>query len=94
MGSRAGLESSKILALGDYASSAHYDERERAALVYADAITTAGSVEDEVFERVRQHFSGDALVELTTLIAWENASSRFNRALRLPAQGLWKGGQG
>jgi alkylhydroperoxidase family enzyme len=94
VGSRAGLESSKILALGDYASNADYDERERAALAYADAITTAGAVEDELFERVRRHFSSDALVELTALVAWENASSRFNRALRIPAQGLWKGGQG
>jgi hypothetical protein len=22
-------------------------------------------------------------------IAWENSSSKFNRALRVPAQGLW-----
>lgn len=31
-----------------------------------------------------------ALVELTTAIAWENSSSKFNRALRVPSQGLWK----
>jgi hypothetical protein len=24
------------------------------------------------------------------VIAWENASSTFNRALRIPSQGLWK----
>jgi hypothetical protein len=24
------------------------------------------------------------------IIAWENASSRFNRAFRIPSQGLWK----
>jgi hypothetical protein len=28
-------------------------------------------------------------VELTTVVAWENASARFNRALRVEAQGLW-----
>jgi len=32
-------------------------------------------------------------VELTALIAWENASSRFNRALRIPSQGLWRQGR-
>ena len=32
----------------------------------------------------------DALVELTAIIAWENASSKFNRALRIPSQELWK----
>jgi hypothetical protein len=29
-------------------------------------------------------------VELTAVIAWENASSKFNRALRIGSQGLWK----
>jgi len=29
-------------------------------------------------------------IELTEIIAWENASSKFNRALRIPSQGLWK----
>jgi hypothetical protein len=29
-------------------------------------------------------------VELTATIAWENASSKYNRALRIPSQGLWK----
>jgi hypothetical protein len=33
-------------------------------------------------------------VELTAAIAWENASSRFNRALRVPSQQLWRGLRG
>ena len=49
-------------------------------------------VSDELFARVRRHFDEDAIVELTAVIAWENASSKFNRALRIPAQGLWKDG--
>ena len=28
--------------------------------------------------------------ELTMIIAWENASSRFNLAFRIPSQGFWK----
>jgi len=39
---------------------------------------------------VREHFDDDAIVELTEVIAWENASSKFNRALRVPSNGLWK----
>jgi hypothetical protein len=27
---------------------------------------------------------------LTATIAWENASSKFNHALRVESQGLWK----
>ena len=94
MGSGLGLSPEKILALGDYATSPRYDERERAALEYADAMsTTGGDVDDHLFGRLKRHFSDDALVELTTLIAWENASSRFNRALRIPSQGLWRQGR-
>jgi len=28
-------------------------------------------------------------VELTAVIAWENASSKFNHALGVPSQHLW-----
>ena len=32
----------------------------------------------------------EQVAELTMIIAWENASSRFNRAFRIPSQGFWK----
>ncbi len=51
---------------------------------------TGREVSDELFDRLRAEFGDDALVELTEVIAWENASSKFNRALRIPSQGLWK----
>ena len=85
------MSDGKILALPDYATSPLYSDRERAALEYADAITATGrDVPDALFERLRRHFDDDALVELTAVIAWENASSKFNRALRVPSQDLWK----
>lgn len=81
----------KILALDEYATSSHYDEKERVALEYADAITLSDrDVSDELFSRVRRFFDDDALVELTAVIAWENSSSKFNQALRVPSQGLWR----
>ncbi|HEY0547929.1 MAG TPA: hypothetical protein VGC91_21295 [Pyrinomonadaceae bacterium] len=91
MGSELGLSEEKILALHDYTTSPLYDETERVALEYADAMTITGrEVSDELFSRLRLNFDDDALVELTEIIAWENASSKFNRALRIPSQGLWK----
>jgi alkylhydroperoxidase family enzyme len=78
--------------LPDYATSQLYDEVERVALAYADAMTITGrEVDDDLFARLRQHFDDDAIVELTAIIAWENSSSKFNRALRVPSQGLWRG---
>lgn len=47
-------------------------------------------VDDALFARLREVYDDDALIELTALIAWENASSRFNRALRVPSQHLWR----
>jgi alkylhydroperoxidase family enzyme len=67
-----------------------YDEREQVALDYADAITLSDrDVDDALFARVQRLFPDDAIVELTELIAWENASSKFNRALRIGSQHLW-----
>lgn len=81
----------KILALDEYADSLLYNAKEKAALEYADAITLSDrDVDDELFAQVRTFFDDDALVELTAAIAWENSSSKFNRALRVPSQGLWE----
>jgi alkylhydroperoxidase family enzyme len=91
VGSDLGVSDEKILALDDYATSPLYSESERVALAYADAMTLSGrDVDDELFVRLREHFDDDAVIELTATIAWENASSKFNRAFRVPSQGLWR----
>ncbi len=51
---------------------------------------TGRDVSDELFARLRAHYNDDEIVELTALIAWENSSSKFNRALRVASQGLWR----
>lgn len=91
MSSRLGVSEDKIEALADYANSDLFSEAERTALEFADVMTITGrDVSDELFARLRGFFDEDALVELTATIAWENASSKFNRALRVPSQHLWK----
>ena len=85
------MSNEKILALADYATSPLYSEAERIALEYADSMTITGrEVSDEFFSRLREFYDDDQIVELTAIIAWENASSKFNRALRVPSQKLWK----
>jgi alkylhydroperoxidase family enzyme len=91
VGSELGLSDEKIEALAAYATSPLYSEEERAALEYADCMTITGrEVSDELFDRLRRIYADDAMVELTAIIAWENSSSKFNRALRVPSQQLWK----
>ena len=90
MGSDLGVATEKIDALPEYASSPYYDEAEQIALEYADAITRSDQdVSDDLFAKLQKFYSEDAIVELTAVIAWENASSKFNRALRVPSQRLW-----
>ncbi|HYW26006.1 MAG TPA: hypothetical protein VE953_17670 [Terriglobales bacterium] len=91
MSSRHGTSTEKIEALEEYAQSAFYSDAERVALEYADAMTdTNCDVDDDLFARLREHYDDDTIAELTMIIAWENASSRFNRAFRIPSQGFWK----
>ena len=91
MGSGLGVSDEKLLTLAEAESSPLFDEPERAALAYAEAMTvTDRDVDDTIFARLQDSFTDDEIVELTAVIAWENASSKFNRALRVPSQGLWK----
>ena len=60
-----------------------------AALAYAEAVTyTDRQPEPGHFERLRPHFDGEAIVELTALIAFQNLSSKFNTALGVAPQGF------
>ena len=91
MGSELGVPDEKLRAVLSWEDSPLFDDDERLALEYADAITyTDRDVSDALFSRLRARWDDDTLVELTEIIAWENASSKFNRALRLPSQGLWR----
>jgi alkylhydroperoxidase family enzyme len=93
VGSELGISVEKIDALAEYATSPLYTEPERVALEFADSMTITGrEVSDELFTKLRGLYDDDAIVELTATIAWENASSKFNRALRVPSQQLWKKG--
>jgi AhpD family alkylhydroperoxidase len=79
----------KVEALGNWRESDLYDEQERVALEYAEAMTDSRlRVTDELFGRLRSTFGEDAIVELTALIAFQNLSSKFNSALDVPAQGF------
>ena len=94
MGSELGISEAKILDLPNYASSSLYSEFEKVALEYADRITnTQLEVSDAFFARLESFFESDEIVELTATIAWENCSSKFNRALRVGSQELWQRGR-
>ena len=91
MGSALSVPDEKLLALPDWETSPLFDATEKLALEYADRLTiTERDVDDAFFARLLAAFGEEAVLELTAAIAWENWSSKFNRALRVESQGLWK----
>jgi hypothetical protein len=66
-----------------------FSEAERVALEYAERIThTDQQVDDELFARLKRHYSEAQIVELTAAVALENFRSKFNPSLGIAAQGF------
>jgi len=88
-GMHNGASEDKIRAITEAATSPLFDELERTALAYAEAMTITGQrVSDDLFARIRKHFTEPQIVELTAAVAVENFRSKFNVALGIEAQGF------
>jgi len=86
---KRGISEEKVGALPGWRASGLFNDRERAALDYAEAMTLPEpGVDDAQVTALREHFDDDAIVELTGLIAFQNLSSKFNSALGVPPQGF------
>jgi AhpD family alkylhydroperoxidase len=86
---KRGARPEKVEALENWRTSQLFDEQERAALDYAEAVTSSDKqIEENIMGCLKDHFADDAIVELTGLIAFQNMSSKFNSALAIPAQGF------
>lgn len=64
------------------------DERQRAALAYADEATRKKRVSEPTFERLRAHFDERGVVEVTLAVATEHFYNLVNLPLEVPADGL------
>lgn len=61
---------------------------EKLVLEYAEALTaTPAAIDDDLRNRIAAAFTRKQAVELTNLIAWENARARFNRGFDVPPDG-------
>ena len=65
----------------NFESSTHYDERQKAALSYAEAITWDLPVDDAFWARLHKHFSEPELVEIGYFIALTMGQQRWLRTL-------------
>ena len=68
----------------DYEANPELDEVDRLVVEYSIAVTNAPQrIGDELFERLRRHFSEAQIVELTLRIALCGFFNRFNDALQI-----------
>ena len=81
----------KVDGLENWRNEDIYDEKERAALDYCEAMTyTDKQVSQEHIDNLKNFWDEDGIVELTGLIAFQNLSSKFNAALDVAPQGFCK----
>ena len=86
---QAGASEEKVRQVAEWRTSTLFSPFERDALEYTDRITVIGEkVDDELFGRLRRHFSEAQVVELTAVVALENFRSRFGPALGIAPQGF------
>ena len=69
----------------DFESSTRYDDRQKAALSYAEAITWDLPVDDKFWARLHKHFSEPELVEIGYFIALTMGQQRWLRTLEYRA---------
>jgi alkylhydroperoxidase family enzyme len=87
----SGLSDEELLALPHYGQSDLFTEREKLALDYTVAVMrTPVEVTDELFRRVKEHFSDEQLVEITALLTVVNLD-RFNAAFGVGSAGFSDG---
>jgi len=87
-----GLDMERLKDIDDYATSPRYTDDERAAIAYADAVTTDPHlVTDEQVADLRARFGDAGVFELTYQIGVENMRARMNSALGITEQGFNSG---
>jgi AhpD family alkylhydroperoxidase len=87
-----GLDIERLRDIDDYATSPRFTDDERAAIAYADAMTTdPHSVTDQQVDDLRARFGADGVIELTYQIGIENMRARMYSALGITEQGFNSG---
>lgn len=88
---KRGGSNAKLEDLANFRQSKHFTDKEKIALEYAEAVTYSDQkVTEEMFKRLKTHYTDDEIVELTGLISFQNLSSKFNSSLDIAPQGFCK----
>jgi uncharacterized peroxidase-related enzyme len=82
---RAGVTPEQIEALPFNERSPHFDEKDKAVLLYAERMTRAAGagLRDMAVSELKRHFTEDQIVELALVVCMANFTNRFNNGLRI-----------
>ena len=74
----------RIYGLDAWRESPYYSDRERAALEWVEAVTKIADThaDDEIYEKVKPHFSDKEIADLTLAVAAINSWNRLSIAAR------------
>ena len=82
---RHGESEERIIMLDAWRESPLFDDRERAALAWAEALTRIDreGAPDNVYEALKAHFSEEEQIRITLLVGAINAFNRLNVGFRI-----------
>jgi uncharacterized peroxidase-related enzyme len=84
-----GVTEEKLADVWTYATSPHYDQRERVALDFAlAAASQPNGVTDEMFARLRGHWSESQIVEILGVVAMFGFLNRWNDSMATPLEAV------
>jgi uncharacterized peroxidase-related enzyme len=90
LGEAAGITHEQVIAMSsdDYLTSDLFDERERAAIEWAEHMTkNTARARDDVYARVKDQYSDAEIVELTLICGMFNMINRINDSLDMTIEG-------
>jgi alkylhydroperoxidase family enzyme len=80
---KTGLVEADYMDLINFETSARYDDRQKAALAYAECITWDLPADDKLWARLHKHFSEPELVEIGYFVAITMGQQRWLRTLNI-----------
>lgn len=84
---RLGVDEKKLEAVWEYRTSPLYTEAERVALDFAIAAASQpNDVSDELFARLRRHWSDNQIVEILGVVAMFGFMNRWNDSMATPLE--------
>lgn len=90
MGRKAGLSDEKLSAL-EGSDLSLFNKTERLVIELADAMAeTPSNISDDLYDRLREQFSEEQLLQLGAQIAFENYRARLNRIFDVESDQLYQ----